>query len=475
MKQIKLSLAALLFFVCLFNLANAQNWLLIGNAGTTPGTHFIGTTDAKDLVFKTVNAERWRISQTGRLLTTQTSIFIGNLSGNETNTGNQNVAIGNLTLNANTNGFQNTAVGDQALKTNSTGQDNTAIGRTALFLANASFNTAVGSASMLYTTSGTLNVGVGIQTLHFTSTGSNNTAIGSAALLYNTASNNTGVGFQALLTNTSGSNNTTLGYNSDVTVNNLTNATAIGYSAKVSASNSLVLGGTGANLVNVGIGITAPTARLEVNSTTVGLSGLKFTQLTSASGTATANNKSLSVDASGNVILVPAAAADGSTTKVNGGTYITVTGTGTTATPYLVASNGPWTPAALGTGNIINNNTGKVIIGTGITSLPGAYKLYVSDGILAERVKVALKSSTYWADYVFDKDYNLKPLSEVESFIKVYKHLPGLPSGDKLVKDGGIDVNEMFARQMEKIEELTLYIIEQSKKIKALENKINGL
>lgn len=116
---------------------------------------------------------------------------------------------------------------------------------------------------------------------------------------------------------------------------------------------------------------------------------------------------------------------------------------------------------------------GKTIIGT-VTNLPGSYNLYVSGGILAERVKVALTTGSNWADYVFEDNYKLKPLDEVESFIKKNKHLPNMPSSSNLVIDGGIDVNEMFAKQMEKIEELTLYIIEQNKRIKSLEDKING-
>ena len=74
---------------------------------------------------------------------------------------------------------------------------------------------------------------------------------------------NTAIGNNALVTNTTGSQNTIVGFAADVTVNNLTNATAIGQQAKVGASNSLVLGGTGANAVNVGIGTTNPLALLD--------------------------------------------------------------------------------------------------------------------------------------------------------------------------------------------------------------------
>ncbi len=73
-----------------------------------------------------------------------------------------------------------------------------------------------------------------------------------------------------------------------------------------------------------------------------------------------------------------------------------------------------------------------------------------------------------WADYVFDKDYVLQDLSEVELFIKENGHLPHVPSEIELKKDG-LDLGEMQQIQMGKIEELTLYIIELEKRIKELE------
>jgi hypothetical protein len=66
-------------------------------------------------------------------------------------------------------------------------------------------------------------------------------------------------------------------------------------------------------------------------------------------------------------------------------------------------------------------------------------------------------------------------LAEVEAFINLNKHLPGVPSAESLVKDGGVDVNQMFAKQMEKIEELTLYIIEMNKKLEKLEKENTAL
>jgi hypothetical protein len=114
---------------------------------------------------------------------------------------------------------------------------------------------------------------------------------------------------------------------------------------------------------------------------------------------------------------------------------------------------------------------GRVQIGGGGISTPAGYALYVETGILTERVKVAIKTSGNWADHVFSSSYKLIPLTEVSAFIKKYKHLPGVPSAEELVKDGGIDVNQMFAKQMEKIEELTLHVIELNKRLDQLEKE----
>jgi trimeric autotransporter adhesin len=232
-----------------------------------------------------------------------------------------------------------------------------------------------------------------------------------------------------------------------------------------------------------GIGTLTPNNKVEITHGTAGNSGLRFTNLTAANTAAISSGKVLSVNANGDVVLEVAGAAttaDGSETKLTAGSNVSVSGIGTTASPYVISANVPtapasqWVASSIGTGNIVNANTGAVVIGSTLTALPTGYKLYVADGILAEKVKVALKSGTNWADYVFNKNYKLAPLAEVEAFINKNKHLPGVQSADEIVKNGGIDVNQMFAKQMEKIEELTLYIIEQNKKIQALEKAVKN-
>ena len=94
------------------------------------------------------------------------------------------------------------------------------------------------------------------------------------------------------------------------------------------------------------------------------------------------------------------------------------------------------------------------------------YDLAVCGNIRAADVKVHAISD--WCDYVFEDDYDLKSLQEVESFIEQHKHLPEIPSAVE-VETEGINVSEMLQLMMKKIEELTLYTIEQDKRIKELE------
>jgi hypothetical protein len=129
-----------------------------------------------------------------------------------------------------------------------------------------------------------------------------------------------------------------------------------------------------------------------------------------------------------------------------------------------------------GSDRFVVKNNGEVIIGDASCFLdPNKYRLYVEKGILTERLKVALKCTADWADYVFEPGYQLKPLEEVEQFAKTNKHLPGVPSAEQLMKNGGVDVNEMLAKQMEKIEELTLYMIQVKKENKELRAEIETL
>ncbi len=105
-------------------------------------------------------------------------------------------------------------------------------------------------------------------------------------------------------------------------------------------------------------------------------------------------------------------------------------------------------------------------IGIGTTD-PGAYKLAVNGSIRAKEIRV----NTGWADYVFEPNYHLKPLAEVEQFINKNGHLPEIPAA-KVIEAEGLDVGVLQTKMMAKIEELTLYMIEANKQIELLKNQI---
>lgn len=114
---------------------------------------------------------------------------------------------------------------------------------------------------------------------------------------------------------------------------------------------------------------------------------------------------------------------------------------------------------------------GKLAVGD-VSDASNNYMLFVEKGILTERVRVALTTSTEWADYVFSDDYELMPLNEVADFVEANNHLPNVPSADELV-DSGIDMAKMDAKLMEKIEELTLYVIQLKKEVDELKTSNN--
>jgi hypothetical protein len=151
---------------------------------------------------------------------------------------------------------------------------------------------------------------------------------------------------------------------------------------------------------------------------------------------------------------------------------------------YVPSKNGtpglnfwrPWPNSNFGNHFLFLSDTGKVAVGTDKTptSIGGAdissYRFFVKGGMLAEEIRVR----TGWADYVFADDYILKPLSEVEAFIKKNKHLPNVPSANT-VETQGIELGNISKIQQEKIEELTLYLIEQQKQIDELKSLIYEL
>jgi hypothetical protein len=101
----------------------------------------------------------------------------------------------------------------------------------------------------------------------------------------------------------------------------------------------------------------------------------------------------------------------------------------------------------------------------------GNRTLNVERGILTDSIRVSPVDQ--WADYVFDENYPLKPISELSEFIRTHKHLPNIPTTEE-VNSHGIELGAMNARLLEKIEELTLYVIQLQDQINELKKQGNS-
>ncbi|WP_052308566.1 hypothetical protein [Solitalea canadensis] len=118
-------------------------------------------------------------------------------------------------------------------------------------------------------------------------------------------------------------------------------------------------------------------------------------------------------------------------------------------------------------GTELNYFGGTMGIGT---RTPNA-TLGVNGNIRAKEIKV---ETANWPDYVFAPTYNLPSLQETEQHIKEKGHLPGIPSAEE-VKNNGVDLGEMNAKLLQKIEELTLHLIELKKENESLNTRVNQL
>ncbi|MFH1004319.1 MAG: hypothetical protein V1781_02310, partial [Bacteroidota bacterium] len=139
---------------------------------------------------------------------------------------------------------------------------------------------------------------------------------------------------------------------------------------------------------------------------------------------------------------------------------------------YILFRNFLWSPPLLGTPkDVMAVHRDKVTIdaNVGIGTNTPQYKLDVCGIIRAEEMKVNLLG----CDFVFENSYKLMSLSELEMFIKQNKHLPEILPAKEMETDNGVLIGEMQTKLLQKIEELTLYIIQQNKRIEELEKKSN--
>ena len=482
-------------------------------------------------------------------------------------TGNSNVALGYGALAANSSGSNNVAIGRNAATYTTDGSDNIFIGASAgNLITSGNGNVFLGSSAVgTQTLNNTMVFAAGSANApreRFRVDSNGNMGIGTT-----TPNNKVEIKGDA---NKSGLRFTNLPNTVAAITNPTTNVLSVDENGDVILVNDRE-GGTGGSITNAlsssvntmtstvnGIAANAPIINSVSNTITGGqltttVNGVASTPVTLPSGGSGTDSQTLSIDgydltiSNGNRVTLPTFTevdgsvtneiqtlsqtplnsatglkislshnggdvwVDGSETKIQAGTNVTVTGAGTIASPYVINStatggggagcniydcDGAITNATnnlrtvtLGANNLFFNttgstlvngtpSTGRIYIGNSINfpniTTTNRYRLLVEGGILTEKVKVALRSTANWADYVFANDYKLMPLNEVEAFVKENKHLPGVASAENLTKEG-LDLAEMQAKQMEKIEELTLYAIEKNKKIEKQEKEIEEL
>jgi hypothetical protein len=197
---------------------------------------------------------------------------------------------------------------------------------------------------------------------------------------------------------------------------------------------------------NLGIGTTSPDTKLYMK-TTQSLDGIRINH--NDQGFINLSSTSLGQSAYNNITQAGDA----------GIIYGRTSGIGALNFGFVIA---PWDNAESGLRVDKDGNVGVA------TSNTLGYRLAVNGSAIA--TKVVVKAKNNWPDYVFHTNYRLRPLSEVEQYINQNHHLPEVVSAEEVDKNG-LDVGDNQAALLKKIEELTLYVIEQDKQIKKLENE----
>jgi hypothetical protein len=195
---------------------------------------------------------------------------------------------------------------------------------------------------------------------------------------------------------------------------------------------------------SLGLGTSAPQARLSLGANGAGKKILLYDN--GAGGVQAGFGVDMAPGSAGRELSVFTSTSDNTNGSISFGKRL--------------ESNGAYTEIMKILGN------GNVAIGT---SDPQTYKLAVNGSAIFTLVKVKA-TATPWPDYVFHQTYKLRPLSEVEQYIQQNNHLPEVPSATEVEKNG-LDVGDNQAVLLKKIEELTLYAIEQNKRLEAQNKK----
>lgn len=461
-----------------------EDWTMMGNAGTNPATNFFGTTDNKDVVFRSNNTERLRIKSNG-VVETLSSLKIANPSSEQYSSvyvdsagilqvarpdphGNQcrepaegwfrdncsqallgnifkypffgNVGIGTDTPTAKIHvmgagKFSHAGTPENSVIIGHDGNDGSIeqIGNGGLLInkwslkniklcTGTSGDVEIGGSTNLATLRGKVGIGTMSPTEKLEIVHSSDSGGTGGLRLNNFSANNRNSEIKFAQSN---SNLWAMGC--DLRHNNsqdffiYDNVTNSGFGAARFYIN---------NLGNIGIGNANPTTRLDVS----GKGRFDSLQITSLSGN---SGKIMTLDNSGNLQV----------------------------SPLSISSLGQWNNHGSG----IFYNSGKVFIGMSSCNQCTDFDLYVEGGIAAREIRVMVSN---FPDFVFDDDYKLMDLKTLEKHIADFKHLPGIPSAQDVSDTNGIDLGAFQLLLLQKIEEQTLYIISLQNQIFELNTKM---
>ena len=440
-----------IFTVLLFSIADttvfAQSWSLTGNAATNTATDYIGTSDSKALKIKTNNQVRMYIKSSGDVgIGTQTPLSKLHVNGVVTATGgtstdwNSAFSWGNHALAGYLSSESDPQVG--VISLNSLSKWNGSSLVTSNVTSNGSFvgiNTAtgIGSAQLVVNSNST---GFGGMTV--------NTTGASGLPFYGYANNNLVTAWSYLdqVTGTWGlynqGNHLFLESDGDLRLGSTTTTTD---------SKLEILGKVGntSNVVNVTGSYVGSFDAKGINSTFIANPGYGY-----------------GVYGTGGYMGVRGQADATTYTGSAYGVYGAATGTvGTRIGVFGTATGGTenW-------GGYFSTKVFATEMRIGTTQAAAGYLLAVDGKVICEELRI--QNATLWPDYVFSEDYKLKNIDDLEKEIQTAKHLPGVPSAEE-VKENGVAVGEMQRIMMEKIEELTLYVIQLKKENDKLNARIN--
>ncbi len=273
----------------------------------------------------------------------------------------------------------------------------------------------------VYSTSSSSEPGVGVLGMSANSTGG---GVG----VFGQSQSNSGTGVKAVAASASG---VTYGLSA-------VNYSSDGYAGYFSGGKNYFSG-------NVGIGTTSPLSNLHVHNSTSSNNSVYITPMSGSSGDSTTLFLAEDHDATF-------------------GMYWMFDGIGNQMELWGKSGTAKYGPHLL-----VNRDNGNMAVGSTFGS---GYKLSVNGKIICTEVLVQATAS--WPDYVFRSGYPLMSLDALEQSIQENGHLPGLPSATEIETDG-IQVGEMQRRIVEKVEELTLYAIQQGKQLKEMQSVIDQL